>query len=107
MTDFTDIKKGFVKYGKKVANKTSEYSKIAKLSMDIKFAESNIEKVQSEIGKYVLDKIAKNENTLQLDNDKIKEFIQKIDEHEVTIESKRNEIDELKKESNFEEEKNQ
>ena len=97
MTDFVDVKKSLYKYSKKVVGKTGEYSKIAKLTLNIKKNEGSIEQIQTEIGRYVLEKIEKGETTLELGDATIKEFTDRIKEYEEIINAKKIEIEELKK----------
>ena len=92
MNVFKNAKKGF----SNIMNKTGDYSKIAKLIVEIKKSENEIEKNQTEIGKYVIQKIKDGEITLDINVSNIKKFAEKIKEIELTITNYRKKIDELK-----------
>jgi hypothetical protein len=95
---FKDAGESLFKYSEKLVNKTEEYAKIAKLTMDIKRYENNIEKIHAEIGAYIKKLIGQGETTINLEEQYIKEKSESIDEINKNIENKRREITEIKKE---------
>ncbi|MCP4130153.1 MAG: hypothetical protein GY754_03950 [bacterium] len=92
-----DTGQTLLKYGEKFVNKTEEYSKIAKLTLDIKKQESNIEKAAKGIGNYVIDKRENGETTLDLNDSVVSDFFKKVKECKTTIHAKKEEIEELKR----------
>ncbi len=95
---FKDAGESLFKYSEKLVNKTEEYAKIAKLTMDIKRFENNIEKIHAEIGAYIKKLVDQGETTVKLDEEYIKEKSESIEEINNSIEDKKREITEIKKE---------
>jgi hypothetical protein len=93
---FKEASESLFKYSEKLINKTEEYARIAKLNMDIKRLESNIDKVCNEIGDYVLKKIDAGEKSLSLDDEFLAEKTRTISVIRHDIEAKRHEITGIK-----------
>jgi hypothetical protein len=94
---FKDASESLFKYSEKLVNKTEEYAKIAKLSMDIKRFESSIEKIYMEIGEYVKKKIDQGESTLNTSDQFLSEKSASIEEIKKNIDEKRKEIAAIRK----------
>jgi len=97
MSIFSETAKSILELGKTIKNVTQDYAGIAKLTYDIKKLENDIEKNQTEIGKYVMGKITAGEKNLSLEDEKISEHIKIINELNDSIKSKRDEIEVLRK----------
>jgi hypothetical protein len=96
MSFFRDAGDSLIKYSEIIVNKTEEYTKIVKLTLDIKKLESDIEKNQSELGKYVIVSLENGKKSVDLDDPHIAVFFSKIKEDTASIENKREEINILK-----------
>jgi hypothetical protein len=94
---FNDVKSVVKNTSKKIITKTGEYSQIARLTLDIKKTENDIERNHVEIGKYVINKIDKGETSLDLKDSKITSYNNKIKEYEKRIAADRSAIENLKK----------
>jgi len=88
---FNELSKYLVKYGEIAITKTEVLAQMAKLKIEIKKRDMEIEKVKIEIGEYVVEQFDKQE---QISNDVIKfkidhmnTFKQGIDELKVKYES--------------------
>ena len=95
---FKDAGESLFKYSEKLVNKTEEYAKIAKLSMDIKRYESTIEKIHAEIGEHIKKLIDQGKTTVSFSEQYIKDKSGSIDEINKNIEAKKTEIAEIRKE---------
>jgi len=96
MSFFKDAGQSFLKYSEKLVEKTEIYTKIAKLTLEIKKLESTIDRTYTEIGKYVVEKIDSGINSVTLEDDFVGNSTRKIRECRELIETKRNEIAEIK-----------
>ena len=85
-----------IKYSEIIVNKTEEYTKIAKLLLDIKKLESDIEKNQSELGKFVIVSLENGQKNLDLADPHVADFYKRIKEDMACIETKREEINTIK-----------
>lgn len=94
---FKDASESLFKYSEKLVNKTEEYAKIAKLSMDIKRFESSIEKIYMEIGEFVKKKIDQGESTINVNDKFLSEKSASIEEIKKNIDAKREEIAAIRK----------
>ena len=92
----------FLKYGEKIVNKTEDYTKIAKLKIDIKRLEEEIEKCYIKAGRTAVSEYKKGIASMTLSD--IKEVVDKIENSNALIESKRMDIEELKRKSSVQEE---
>ncbi|HSV96489.1 MAG TPA: hypothetical protein VLM75_06075 [Spirochaetota bacterium] len=92
-----DASRSFLKYSEMLIDKTEEYTRLAKLSLEIKRLEYMIEKNHIEIGEYVSGKIGEGAQNLNLDDETIKIRHQNIMENRKTIDVRRKEIEEIKK----------
>ncbi|HPJ37906.1 MAG TPA: hypothetical protein PLT75_05650 [Spirochaetota bacterium] len=97
MSFFKEAGDSLVKYTEKIVNKTEEYAKIGKLTLDIKKLEGSIDKINKELGEYVMSRISEGSDSLSFSDEIIIEKSQMIRDNLSTIESKKAEIEELKK----------
>ncbi|RPI88930.1 MAG: hypothetical protein EHM32_13315 [Spirochaetales bacterium] len=91
-----DARRSFLKYSEMLIDKTEEYTRLAKLNLEIKRLEYMIEKNHIEIGEYVSGKIAEGAAELRLDDETIKTRHQNILANRETIAARRREIEEIK-----------
>ncbi len=96
MSFLSDKTKGIFKIGETIKEKTHEYSSLAKLTLDVKKDENELEKNLISIGKYIIEKIGNGENSLDLKDKIISTYAEKIKEVKKSIEKKKSEIDKLK-----------
>jgi hypothetical protein len=96
MSFLRDAGDSLVKYSEIIVNKTEEYTKIAKLMLDIKKLESDIEKNQSKLGKFVIVCLENGQSNLDLADLHVVDFFHKIKDDKVTIDAKREEINIIK-----------
>jgi len=96
MSFFREAGDSLIKYSEIIVNKTEEYTKIAKLLLDIKKLESDIEKNQSDLGKFVIVCLENGQKTLDLSDLHVSDFFRKIKEDKSVIETKREEINIIK-----------
>jgi|GEM_PF-805756 len=68
MSIFKDASQTLLKYGELLVNKTEEYTKIAKLNLDIKKLEGSIDKMISTAGQYIVEKLDNKESFTQDDS---------------------------------------
>ncbi len=92
-----DAGDSLLKYGEIIVNKTEEYTRIAKLTFDIKKLEGEEEKVKIEIGSLIIEKIGKGVKTLNLNDEEIKSLYDKIKKINDNIKSIRKKIEKHKK----------
>ncbi|HQO03928.1 MAG TPA: hypothetical protein PLI62_16850 [Spirochaetota bacterium] len=97
MSFFKEAGDSLIKYTEKLVNKTEEYAKIGKLTLDIKKLESGIDKIHKEIGEYLMTKLHEGADSLSFSDQIIQERSQSISDNLAMIKSKRAEIEELKK----------
>lgn len=97
MSFFNEARESIMKYSEKFVNKTEEYAKIGKLTMDIKKNENSIEKAYAQLGKNVFEKITLGASEIKADEETISQQVEAIHSYNKTIEEKRNEIEEIKK----------
>ncbi|MDY6970019.1 MAG: hypothetical protein SVR08_15375 [Spirochaetota bacterium] len=97
MSLIKDAKKSIFDISEKFVHNTERYSRIAKLSMDIKKAEDNIEKIQTEIGKFIIERVEKGETSFNLNEKTLKELTAKVKRTKSSIKANRKEINKLKK----------
>jgi len=98
-----DASESIIKYSGILVNKTEEYTKIAKLNLEIKKLESDIDKIQEEIGRLVENKANGGAETVDLKDTAISRHLESIKELRSTIGGKKNQIDDLKKEADIKE----
>lgn len=96
MSFWKDAGKSFIKYSEKIVEKTEEYTRIAKLILDIKKLEHTIETLHCEVGEYVIKKLDETSGTVSLQDDFIRDHTEKIRDSKNLIDSKRKEIDDIK-----------
>lgn len=83
-------------YSEKLVTKTEEYSKIAKLNMDIKRFESSMGKIYNEIGEYTMKQIEQGKDSMALSDSFLNEKSERIKDVKGNIEEKRKDITEIK-----------
>ncbi|MFC1669157.1 hypothetical protein ACFL20_02115 [Spirochaetota bacterium] len=93
-----DVGNSLVKIGGIVADKTEEYTKIAKHTIDLKKHESDLENIESKIGKIVLDRYEKNESMIEFSNTDLTKLFKKADRIKSDLEAAKATIEELKNE---------
>jgi hypothetical protein len=96
MSFWKDAGKSFIKYSEKIVEKTEEYTKIAKLILDIKKLENSIESLHCGIGEYIIRKINEGARDIAFDDDFIRDHAQRIRDNKVLIDGKRREIEAIK-----------
>ncbi len=96
MSFWKEAGKSFVKYSEKIVEKTEEYTKIAKLILDIKKLEHTIETLHCETGEYVIKKLDEGGNQVSLNDDFIRDHAEKTRGCRDLIASKRKEIEDIK-----------
>jgi len=87
----------FLKYSEIIVSKTSDYTRIAKLNIDIKRIEMEIDRTEKELGAFVLGKIESGASSIDATDQALKYICDKIKKHKSDIDSKKNEIEALKK----------
>ncbi len=97
MAFIDDVKHSLLKVSKKIVDKTGDYSRIARLTLDIKKYEGDIEKKLIEIGKIVLAKMEDGEGSLDMKETTLIDIRAKIKTCEADIKTNREEIEKLKK----------
>jgi len=96
MSFWKDAGKSVIKYSEIVVQKTEEYTRIAKLILDIKKLENNIETRYCETGEYVMKKVDEGLDQVSLNDDLIRSRTEIIRDSRLSIESKRKEIADIK-----------
>ncbi|MBN1534749.1 MAG: hypothetical protein JXA20_18910 [Spirochaetes bacterium] len=91
-----DVSESLLKYGEIIVNKTEEYSKILKLKLDIKKIENEIETIEQKVGRHVIATIEEG-RTLDAGDPLIAEQMERNRDCRETIDSKKNEIEMIKK----------
>ncbi|HNU91449.1 MAG TPA: hypothetical protein PKO25_06220 [Spirochaetota bacterium] len=93
---FKNAHKSFIKYGEMLVDKTEEYTRLAKLSLEIKRLEYTIEKNHTEIGEYVSGRIEEGAREISLEDEAVQARYRNIVDCRDTIASRRKEIEEIK-----------
>lgn len=96
MSILKDAGDSIVKYSELIVTKTEGYTRIAKLTLDIRKLNSDIEKLQAALGGHVIKKIEEGEEQIVIDSF-ISDTCQHIREIEQSIQDKKDEIELLKK----------
>ncbi len=105
MSFLKDAGKTFIKFSETVVEKTEEYTRIAKLILDIKKLENNIEGLHGDIGQHVVRKIDEGASSVNTGDELVKSCYEKISEDKKLIDDKRKEIEMIKKARNAPKEK--
>ncbi len=92
-----DAGNSFLKYSELLVNKTEEYARIGKLTLDIKRMERNISQVLRELGEYVVGQYREGSQTVLSSDQTIADKTRSLQEFQACIDSKKKEIEELKK----------
>jgi hypothetical protein len=87
----------FIKFGSLLVNKTEDYTRIARLNIEITRLRGDIEKVKAEIGGHVIELKSAKKSRLDLNSDLIESCVKKINTMEKQIGKKKDEIEEIKK----------
>ena len=95
-----------IKYGEIIINKTEDYARIAKLKIDIKYIEDEIEKCYKNAGKIVISEYDNSADSFSVDVNSIKSIAESINKYKTQIEEKRHDISELKKKGQEQESQN-
>lgn len=85
-----------MKYGEIIVNKTEGYTRIAKLKLDIKRLEGNIEKCHIKAGVLTTEEYKNGTTSLDLTKSEMKEIVEEIERHTNEINAKKQEIEEIK-----------
>jgi hypothetical protein len=83
----------FMKYGELIINKTEDYTRIAKLKIDIKRLETEVDKCHIQAGKLAINEYNNGNKSFA----GFKDIAASIDAHNAQIDEKKQEIEELKK----------
>lgn len=94
-----DASESILKYSGILINKTEEYTRIAKLNLEIKKLEGDIDKLQAELGRVIEDMANTGAASADLNDSKIAKLIESIKELRSTIGGKKKSIEELKEEA--------
>ena len=98
-----DASESILKYSGILVNKTEEYTKIAKLNLEIKKLEGDIDKLQAEIGRVIEEMANSGAASADLNEKRIARHLESIKELRSTIGGKKKTIDELKEEAGVQE----
>ena len=99
MSKFWEDVKTYVKQGATVvAEKTEELSKMGKIKIDIMGIERNLQKTLSELGGQVYHLAVDEKSVKIVDDDKVKEIIEKVKGIEHELEIKKQELEAVGKE---------
>jgi len=86
-----------LKYGEIIINRTEDYARIAKLKIEIRFIEDEIEKCYKNAGKVVISEYSDDMTSFNIDADLIKNIAESINKYKAQIEEKKRDIAELKR----------
>ena len=92
MSIFKDASDSIMKYGEMIVNKTEEYSKIAKLNVEIKKLDWDIDKVYKEVGKIVIAKMKENVSEISASNDDLQAMYTKFNDLQNLKKQKKDDI---------------
>ncbi|MCL1912179.1 MAG: hypothetical protein FWG13_08235 [Leptospirales bacterium] len=98
--------KSAVKYGEIIINRTEDYARIAKLKIDIKCIEDEIEKCYKNAGKIVISEYGNSADSFSVDINSIKNIAESINKYKAQIEEKKHDIAELKGKGQEQEDQN-
>src|SRR4030067_2872281 len=96
---FKEAGETIMRYGELLRKKTEELAKITKLNIDIKRLELDIGIAEKEVGRFVLAKIESGAASVNLDESKLKELKDKIDDLKKQNRTKRDKIEKIKSEA--------
>ena len=85
-----------LKYSSKIANKTESYTKVAKVMLEIKKLEGNLEKTLKDLGQYAIERFENQDKTIELNDSKVNEFLNKAKGFKIRINIKKDELQKLK-----------
>jgi uncharacterized protein Yka (UPF0111/DUF47 family) len=91
-----DAGESFLKYSEIVVNRTEKLTKIAKLKLDIKKIEYEIDRVYKTAGSHLYAASQSGASSLDMNEPAVKEFCDKITDLKKNIEIKNSGIDEIK-----------
>jgi hypothetical protein len=91
-----DAGDSILKYSEKLVNKTEEYAKIGKLTLDIKKHEGDIDKANREIGELVMEKISSGAASIDVNDVILKNLSEKIKSIRLEIDQKKKMIEDVK-----------
>jgi len=104
MSIMNDLKRSFLNASKIIVDKTGDYSRIARLALENKKYESDIEKKQTDAGRYVFDHMQNGDSTIDLKTKELTDALEEIRKLEEKIAVNKEEIEQLKKSQKTEEE---
>jgi rubrerythrin len=105
MSFFRDVTDSFLKYGEIFLNKTEEYTKVAKLMIEIKQTESDSEKCHARLGRIVSDEVLKGAVSLDLTLNEIREEVDRIMKNNEKISFRKKEIEEARQKNSSDDER--
>ena len=88
-----------LRYTEKIVNKTEEYAKIGKITLDIKRLESLVQKTYKDMGEYTFNKLNEGSSSVNIDDVFISEKCNLIKKTSETITQKRSEIEDIRQSS--------
>ena len=94
-----DASESLLKYGEVIFSKTEEYTRVAKLNIEIKKFQSDIRLAEKNLGHYVIDKIENGEKNIASSDPEVKQIIVKIQDLQKKIKSRKIKIEKIKKEA--------
>lgn len=95
-----DASESILKYSGILVNKTEEYTRMAKLNLEIKKIEGDIDRVHREIGAILEEKANGGASSIEISDSAIQGNLASIKEFRSTIGSKKDEIEKLKQAEN-------
>ena len=97
MSFFSEASESLFKYTEKIVTKTEEYARIGKITLDIKRLERTIEKAHHDIGEFVVSRVKHGDASIACGENAITEKVALIDDCRASIQTKRSEIEEIKR----------
>lgn len=95
-----DVADSVIHYGEMLVTKTEEYTRIARLNLDIRRLSGNVDDIANEIGRYVIEQADTGAGTVETANPYIRDRIGRIKIIEKDIAAKRAEIEAIKSRPN-------
>jgi hypothetical protein len=87
------------RFGEIVINKTEELAKIAKLNVDIKRIQIDLNITEKELGRHVIAKIDQGATTIESSDPKVKELHEKVNSLKKKTEEKKSDIEKVRAEA--------
>lgn len=99
-----DASESILKYSGILVNKTEEYSRIARLNLEIKSIEGNIDRLHRELGSLIEGKADGGASAIETGDESVARILNDIKEKRGDIGAKKKEIEELKEKAKAAEE---